>query len=80
MKDGDSFGSGQYPQEPIKKHKIVNGYLTMTFKLEDIEFPSDWDEDRIRQDIEENFDEYIGLNNKENYIDDIDLSIKEREY
>lgn len=34
----------------------------------------------IKKYIEENFDEYIDLNNKENYIDDIDLSIKEREY
>ena len=80
MKDNDSFGAGQYPQEPIKKYNIVNGSLTITFKLKDIEFPGDWDEDRIRQDIENNLDDYLDLNSKGNDIDDIDLIIEETRY
>lgn len=51
------LGAGSYP-EPQDNTKTVNIEITTTI-INEIEVPKDWDDERIRDDIKENLDEYI---------------------
>lgn len=51
------LGAGSYP-EPQDNTKTVKIEITTTV-INEIEVPKDWDDERIRDDIRENLDEYI---------------------
>ena len=60
------LGAGSYPEPPEENTKTVQIRITMVVSNE-IEVPVDWDNEHIRDDIQENLNEYFDNGNMEEY-------------
>ena len=70
MIETKGLGAGSYPEPTYEETKIVKGTICIEYNFE-VELPSNWDNEKIQEDIKNNLSEYISDSDYE--IADIDI-------